>query len=829
MNEALLLVARATQEYNRGQLDTAGQYARQAADLLKPMVEATNFRHMAFTEQSPLFSYLNALTLLQSIASRQHNLTAYESYEAAVRDCMQAAFGNLWKSYYAIHLLDACECYLNAGDVANAGWRLETAISILEEENGSCTLISFLHASYNAKLHFHLKQYYDCIAACLNANSLWLEKPLIPEQATAFLQHYAANEALIANSGVSNLILLGCALGKINNHEEALTILVPLSQEPPEDYYLRASLELILAEVYTRAGMLCEAREIYNKYRGQNIRQYSDLNVTLHTLALLLEDENTTVGLPLYTADHDGHLPATTCYSRDAFEILLYNQGLNLIQQEQYTQALSLYQQLGDRGLSLKLFLLAKTRNYAAIFPGKKAADKYFDREIRNLFLYYNEKLVYNHLSLLEYHFSLCMNAYLECYENLGRQAMPPEEIYDFLLNTKGISMEAAYLSRQYQSLDALNNRKVITSSEIQSALSEQELLIEYCITQTLSESYYCAFFITRNQIHCIRLAKEQTINGLLNTWHTLLQQSAPGNAADTSATTREMRENDTYLRRHLFRPMKEFLDTATPKNIIISPAGALVQFPFSRLSISAGSYLGEHYQITYINTAKELITNPPLADNRPTSALILGNPTITGYPPLPYAEQEAEIAAAYLQAPCYTGEQATLSLLEHCQSEPSDLLHIATHGIFHKASVTTHMPDWNTAFQTMDNSGLLLAGNELLSCNAISVMDFSGTALTVLSACQTGQGIFHASEGVYGLRRAFRLAGCHNMIMSLWQVDDRCGCYFMERFYQHFLKCGKTKEQAFSLAVNDLLSYEENGIRPFSHPYFWAGYILIR
>lgn len=813
MNEALHLLTTATQEYNLGNLDSARTYALKAEVLLR---------------NAAPYDYLNAITLLQSIANRQHDLKTYESYENSVHESMLQVMGDSALSYYAVHLLDACECYLNTGDIANAQWRLEQGIDILKNENGFCPLIGFLHAYFNSRLHFHLEQYYQCIDDCLRANDFWMEESLIPDNATEFLQAYDSNETLIMNLACSNLILISCAYGKINNCEDGIAILTTLAKEPPEDYYLRTSMDLILAELYTKVGKLDEAHSIYQTYRNLKPMQYPDLCASLATLSIVLENNDSLVQETFFAAQNDGQLPCATCYSRDAFTIMLYNYGLGLIQKEQYNEALTLYHRLGNKGLSLTLFLLAKTGNYTAIPDCKKKADEYFDNEIRSLFLYYNEKLVYNHLSLLEYHFSIAMDAYILSYETLGSQVMPPESIYDFLLNTKYISMEASFLSHHYQTLEALNHRKPVTYKEIQNKLSDDEILLEYCITRTVTESYYCAFLISNRKIHCIRLCEKQILDELIYKWYSLMLRTVSASPAENRSLTPELLETEARLRRILYRPMKDYINNTCARHLLIASAGSLLRFPFSCLSISANTFLGDRYEITYLNTGKELLTNAPLSFSSYDSALIIGNPALQGFPSLPYAEQEAHTVAEYLHTDCYTGNDATLSFVESCLHQAPSLIHFATHGIFCENTSASGSPDWNTAFYTMEKSGLLLAGNELLSCNLISAMNFTGTALTVLSACETGQGIFHAAEGIYGLRRAFRLAGCHAMIVSLWQVDDQSCCFFMNTFYKNLTHMSGDSRHAFRCAINEFRSYEENKLHPYAHPYYWAGYLYI-
>lgn len=80
----------------------------------------------------------------------------------------------------------------------------------------------------------------------------------------------------------------------------------------------------------------------------------------------------------------------------------------------------------------------------------------------------------------------------------------------------------------------------------------------------------------------------------------------------------------------------------------------------------------------------------------------------------------------------------------------------------------------------------------------------------------------------MYGLQRAFKLAGAETLIMSLWEVDDQATSLLMKFFYEEYLN-GNTKDCAFRAAVNKVRTYkDESNDEPFSSPYYWAAFIML-
>ena len=100
--------------------------------------------------------------------------------------------------------------------------------------------------------------------------------------------------------------------------------------------------------------------------------------------------------------------------------------------------------------------------------------------------------------------------------------------------------------------------------------------------------------------------------------------------------------------------------------------------------------------------------------------------------------------------------------------------------------------------------------------------MNLAGTELVVLSACETGLGDIEGNEGVYGLQRAFRIAGARNLIMSLWQVNDLATMEFMTEFYEQWLKKGLEIPEAFRATQGNLKKKYADS------PFLWAGFVLV-
>jgi CHAT domain-containing protein len=169
-------------------------------------------------------------------------------------------------------------------------------------------------------------------------------------------------------------------------------------------------------------------------------------------------------------------------------------------------------------------------------------------------------------------------------------------------------------------------------------------------------------------------------------------------------------------------------------------------------------------------------------------------------------------------------------------------ILHLATHGFFlpdpEKKKREGFAADERNVFTMADdpllrsgivlsganrvwNGGVPIAGIEdgIVTAYEIAQLDLSHTDLVVLSACETALGDIKGNEGVFGLQRAFKLAGVKNMLLSLWKVPDAETAEMMKLFYTHYLQ-GKSVREAFTLAQQEM--------RKKYKPYYWAAFVLI-
>jgi CHAT domain-containing protein len=288
---------------------------------------------------------------------------------------------------------------------------------------------------------------------------------------------------------------------------------------------------------------------------------------------------------------------------------------------------------------------------------------------------------------------------------------------------------------------------------------------------------------------------------------------------------------------------------------LLVAPEGQLNLIPFEALVEESGHFLIERLRFNYLASGRDLLRYGADATPRGT-ALILANPEFGSGPvvqapaqdtpepqprardfagmffePLPATAIEAATIKALLpDAVLLTGPQATESALKRVRGPR--LLHLATHGFFLGDTVraTARERAGLPRENPMLRSGLVFAGvsalqseqdDGVLTALEAAGLDLDGTQLVVLSACETGLGAVRNGEGVFGLRRAFVVAGAQTLVMSLWQVDDESTQRLMSDYYRR-LAVGADRVEALRSTQLALLADPSS-----RHPFYWASFII--
>ena len=112
-----------------------------------------------------------------------------------------------------------------------------------------------------------------------------------------------------------------------------------------------------------------------------------------------------------------------------------------------------------------------------------------------------------------------------------------------------------------------------------------------------------------------------------------------------------------------------------------------------------------------------------------------------------------------------------------------------------------------------------------ILTAEEVAGLDLSGVEWAVLSACDTGVGEIAAGEGVFGLRRAFQIAGARSVIMSLWSVEDLSTRAWMKALYEgRFDRNLSTADAVHEASLAVLRDRRSKGLS--THPFYWAAFV---
>jgi CHAT domain-containing protein len=432
----------------------------------------------------------------------------------------------------------------------------------------------------------------------------------------------------------------------------------------------------------------------------------------------------------------------------------------------------------------------------------------------------------------------------------LGSATSPGAAAATADLETQRERLEATLSDRSGEFRAAI---QPVTLESVQAAIPGDAVLLEFAVFRPFDpeaerndEAYgaphYAAYLIARRGPPIgVDLGAVEDVDRLVARLRDAVRDPA---SVDVKGRARALDER-------IMQPLRSSLGGAT--RLLISPDGGLNLVPFEALVDEHGRYLIERYATSYLTSGRDLLRMgaPRGAAAKPVIVAdpLFGEPAVAAalaprrssadarrsvtdasdmatlyFAPLSGSALEGRaIKSLFPDATLLTGRRASKEAIERVAA-PS-ILHIASHGFFLSdatgaAPVLTQNP--------LLRSGLALAGANLrdghgsgiLTALEAAGLDLWGTHLVTLSACDTGLGEVHNGEGVYGLRRAFMLAGAESLVMSLWPVSDSIARETMVGYYAG-LRGGSGRGDALRQAKLALLK------RPaLHHPYYWAGFI---
>ncbi|MCO6488697.1 MAG: CHAT domain-containing protein [Phaeodactylibacter sp.] len=381
---------------------------------------------------------------------------------------------------------------------------------------------------------------------------------------------------------------------------------------------------------------------------------------------------------------------------------------------------------------------------------------------------------------------------------------------------------------------------------EIQRFLESGQALVEYFMGDSMI--YVLAF--SREKVYFERVPSDSLLLESIGAVRTALS-TTPSKEVDETGFQPQM----TAYARQSYLVFQRLLEPSIlalgKKEWIIVPDGQLSYLPFDALAISPLStkeenlhdfsgldYLARHFTTWQEYSAASMLQRKQKKPKGKTYAGFapayegdeltasrgidtLKNEQLfsavarSGLQPLTYNRPEVEDAAQHFNGEAFLGHQAQESVYKEYGGQ-SQIVHLAAHAL--------------TSDEEPLYSQLLFSKSEdTLEDGRLHAFEIYNTRLdaelAVLSACNTGAGKLQRGEGVMSLARAFRYAGCPNIVMSLWKADDYSTKEVISVFFE---KLSQKANKADALRQAKLSFLNGPGHEAFKHPYYWAGLTLI-
>jgi CHAT domain-containing protein/antirestriction protein len=476
-----------------------------------------------------------------------------------------------------------------------------------------------------------------------------------------------------------------------------------------------------------------------------------------------------------------------------------------------YIEKALVYSEKSKSAVLLSYLNDQKDKNFAGIPDSLLSAEKAFRREIANLDFRINSENDTEFIPINEY--ERLKSRYLE----LLREE---EELISYYENNF-----PEYYNLKY-------NTSATSLDQIQKILEKNQAVLEYTITW--KELY--TFVITRDNISVHMQDIDSIFLKSILSLRKLLSENKYGNYDNNDFSNFI---NTSYgLYKILIHPVKELIKD---KNLILVPDEALNLIPFEVLitndsvtnayaDFSELPYLFKQYPVSYSYSASLLINQKQNRHPGKKSAAFIPkykgmqygnnvlndsiNEEVYRLMPLFGAEEEANYFSRFYKGRVFSDNQANEENFKKFAVD-YNVIHLAMHTI---------IDDRNPMYSKM----VFTPGEDKSEDGLLHTFELYGMKLKAnliaLSSCNTGYGKMQHGEGLLSLARGFLYAGCPGLLLTQWSVTDKASAELIRSFY-YYLSKGKSKDRALQHAKMNYLKYAD----PVkTHPYFWAGYIVI-
>ena len=419
-----------------------------------------------------------------------------------------------------------------------------------------------------------------------------------------------------------------------------------------------------------------------------------------------------------------------------------------------------------------------------------------------------------------------------------------------------------------------------LTWENVQKKLNSNDASIDFVNFQYYNKSWtdtvQYAAFITRpgwTEPQFVKLFNEEQLAELLDSSNNSLSINNLYRTKDSSYNSK--------LYNLIWQPIDSLLKGV--KRIYISPSGLLNRVSFSAIPTLGGGRLIDRYSVEVMSNIRTIAETKSNVSEKPQSISLIGGVNYDEEPTVSDSQQvdsltsdtsfsnlrslkggkwsyllgaENEVItinkaltpikiSLSLKIGSNASEEFVKDIGSGIKPVPS-VMHIATHGfsfaspkseVRHEKSFlqNDNKQVFRSSEDALTRAGLVMAGGNkfwttgttyqnhedgILTAREISELNLNGCILATLSACETGLGEIKGSEGVFGLQRAFKMAGVKYLIVSLWKVPDAQTTEFMQLFYSSWL--------IQKLSIRDAFHQTQLAMSKKYLPYQWAAFVLV-